>query len=375
MNHDDRLGERGQHTAGPQPAQAVALAPSLLPAFTNTTARIHRLAADERLRTLLSHSFQVVDWTVDDRNTIDRSRAALLRIRWGAHMASIIIDVSQHEGMASLTAADSDTHASVRLAIASILMTALITALDRIGINAVEVVSVDRDGISEYENKPCCAFSFRLDGQRIDAVLVDADEAWLIAFERLAEQQCAPLTQCVSEIRVPGRLQLGEKATSVAKLRSLRPGDVLLRAIPKSVAALAAGTLASINAHAVWGRYGTRQLHVPVSVSQAALTLNEDPIVSHDTHFNAPLTESIDEPVGVSELDLPLRLEIETVSLPVSQLSALRVGYVIDLPMSVGDARIRLVTYGQTIGFGELVTVGDHLGVRIIQVSHSHDSI
>jgi type III secretion protein Q len=97
--------------------------------------------------------------------------------------------------------------------------------------------------------------------------------------------------------------------------------------------------------------------------------------MSHDVQFNAPLTDSIDTPVEISQLDLPLKLEIDTVSMPVAQLSALRAGYVLELPTALPDARIRLVTYGQTIGFGELVSVGDHLGVRLVQLSHSHGSV
>ena len=97
--------------------------------------------------------------------------------------------------------------------------------------------------------------------------------------------------------------------------------------------------------------------------------------MSHDTHFSAPLTDSVDSPMEISNLDLPLKLEIDTVSLPVSQLSALRAGYVLELPTSAPEARIRLVTYGQTIGFGELVTVGDHLGVRLVQLAPSHGSV
>jgi type III secretion protein Q len=41
----------------------------------------------------------------------------------------------------------------------------------------------------------------------------------------------------------------------------------------------------------------------------------------------------------------------------------------------VADAQLRLVAHGQTIGYGELVTVGEHLGIRIIRMAHRHGPI
>ena len=77
----------------------------------------------------------------------------------------------------------------------------------------------------------------------------------------------------------------------------------------------------------------------------------------------------------VSGLGLPIRFEVDTVAMPVSQLTALRPGYVVELAVPLADARIRLSAHGQTIGFGELVTVGEHLGVRILEMTHGDDSV
>jgi type III secretion protein Q len=77
---------------------------------------------------------------------------------------------------------------------------------------------------------------------------------------------------------------------------------------------------------------------------------------------------------SIDELDLPVRFEIETVTLPLVQLSALRAGYVLELPGTLRDARVRLVSYGQLIGVGELVSVGEQLGVRVIEMFGSHDA-
>ncbi len=84
---------------------------------------------------------------------------------------------------------------------------------------------------------------------------------------------------------------------------------------------------------------------------------------------------STSEPTLVGELELPVQFEIDTVSLPIEQLSVLEPGYVIELPVAVADAQLRLVVHAQTVGYGELVAVGEHLGVRIIRMAHRHGTV
>lgn len=355
-------------------AAAVALDPARLPSLAATTARQHRLAVDERLRALLAHAFSIAGWTVGTRDVIDPARAAVVHLRWGMQTASVRIDVSQHAGLASVIEAGEPTQTNLRNAVSAILLDPLLRAFEKLGIEGVEIVSLGRAAPTPH-GAQCCAIAFRLGAQRIDATLEHMDSGWLDALEQLVAQQWTPFATHVSEIAVPGRLQIGEKTISVTTLDSLRPGDVILRALSEGVCALLRQESASVRMQIVWGRYGTRQLRATADVTHDVLTLTENPTMSHDIQFSAPLTDSVDTPVEISHLDLPLKLEIDTVSLPVAQLSALRAGYVLELPTAVPDARIRLVTYGQTIGFGELVSVGDHLGVRLVQLSQSHGSV
>jgi len=69
-----------------------------------------------------------------------------------------------------------------------------------------------------------------------------------------------------------------------------------------------------------------------------------------------------------------VQFEIDTLALPLSQVAALRRGYVIELDTPVTDARIKLVAHGQTIGHGELVSVGEHLGIRITGMAYASDT-
>ena len=77
---------------------------------------------------------------------------------------------------------------------------------------------------------------------------------------------------------------------------------------------------------------------------------------------------------AIGLLDLPVQFEIDSVALPLAQLAALRPGYVIELAAPVLDTPVRLVTHGQTVGYGEIVCVGEHLGVRITRMAYAGDS-
>jgi type III secretion protein Q len=99
---------------------------------------------------------------------------------------------------------------------------------------------------------------------------------------------------------------------------------------------------------------------------------------SHDSDAADPRSAAAEREAGaapIGELELPVQFEIDTVALPLAQVSALRPGYVIELQAPVRDARIRLVTHGQTIGYGELVALGEHLGIRILRMAHGDGSV
>lgn len=369
-------------SSGPTP---VALDFTRLPGLTRGVARMQRLAVDERLDALLTHQFGIANWRAGTRNPIDPARAASLRLRWGALNTSLLIDLSQLTDLTSVVRADQTgevdpaIEASLRAKVGGFLLGPLRQALADLGMQGVEVAGLDlaagSDTAPPAPDAECCTVSFQLGETRYDAVFDHIDDSWLDALEQLVAQRRMPFATRVSEVTVPGRLLLGEKSITLTTLDSLRPGDIILRALPAALRAFFLKQTGSVRLPVVWGHPGTRQLHALADITDHLLTLTENPTMSHDTSFSTPLADSRNTPVEIEHLDLPLKLEIDTVSLPVAQLSALRAGYVLELPTALPDARIRLVTYGQTIGFGELVTVGDHLGVRLVQMASGHGSV
>lgn len=70
-----------------------------------------------------------------------------------------------------------------------------------------------------------------------------------------------------------------------------------------------------------------------------------------------------------ADLEVPVRFEVDTVAVPLSQIESMADGYVIELAVPLASAPLRLVACGRVIATAELVAVGDHLGARITHLA------
>ena len=108
-------------------------------------------------------------------------------------------------------------------------------------------------------------------------------------------------------------------------------------------------------------------LRAPVRLNLRQMILETTPTMHHDTseHDASPSTTE------VAALELPVQLEVDQLALTLSVLSGLQPGQILELSVPVDQADIRLVVYGQTIGIGRLLAVGEHLGVQILSMSEN----
>jgi type III secretion protein Q len=162
------------------------------------------------------------------------------------------------------------------------------------------------------------------------------------------------------DFALSGTVVLGTRIIALDVLRSLAVGDVVItpwQAKPQG------GLLAKV----YWGAQSGRRLAASCRVSDAYLKIEGEPRMKDDAETGqSDLSEDKLDTLG--ELDIPVRFEVETVSVPLSDLEAIQPGYVIELTAPLEGASIRLVAFGQTIGYAELVAVGGKLGARIIKM-------
>ena len=77
--------------------------------------------------------------------------------------------------------------------------------------------------------------------------------------------------------------------------------------------------------------------------------------------------EELPPPANISEVPLTVSVEVGRVRLSAEKLLSLQPGNLIDLPTSP-DSRVELVVNGKVVGRGELLRIGDLLGVRVLEL-------
>ncbi|MCC4620086.1 type III secretion system cytoplasmic ring protein SctQ [Xanthomonas cassavae CFBP 4642] len=264
---------------------------------------------------------------------------------------SLELRIAARDGLALLLNEPDD---ALRVAIAGVLLSDELHAFAPLGLGTAEIVAFER----------CADAADRLDLGitlgRIDAIAETASPPLLAALQTavIALTAPLPLPAWLSALRATTRLRIGQRTAPAALLQSLRTGDVLLHALaPPPVCS---GEL-------LWGVPGGAVLRASVRLNLQQMILETPPAMQHDT----PEPDACSSATDVAALELPVHLEVDQLALSVSVLSGLQPGQILELSVPVDQADIRLVVYGQTIGIGRLLAVGEHLGVQILSMSET----
>jgi type III secretion system YscQ/HrcQ family protein len=166
-------------------------------------------------------------------------------------------------------------------------------------------------------------------------------------------------------LRVAGHMVLGQRQMPVARADGLRPGDLIL---PQTE--LEAG--APIRGRLLFGERQARHWGAPACLQDRTITIEGKPSMSNGSASSSGDAALHDQNVRISDIDIPISFEIETTDVTLAALESIEPGYVFELPMAAAGATVRLTVYGQVIGQGELVSVGDQLGVRVLRIGASH---
>jgi type III secretion protein Q len=166
------------------------------------------------------------------------------------------------------------------------------------------------------------------------------------------------IAEFVSNISFPVQLCAGTQTISVAELRDIRPGDVILHKEPAD-----AGPVAILS-----GRFTA-----PVTADGQTHRLTSGWSLPAKNGENSAMSQSNSNPSGsagfeqVDDLPVELVFEIGRCELPLSEIRKLGEGSVLPAAASTANA-VSILANGRLIGSGELVKIGAGVGVRVVRL-------
>lgn len=175
-------------------------------------------------------------------------------------------------------------------------------------------------------------------------------------------------------VPAPLSIRCAGPTLEAAQWNALSPGDVVIvsRGRAPEFEARSTGRAWPLTAgERGWQVTGTART---LSSQQDSSRMNEatssDDTAAEQTEApDAPETEAKAERHPAHDLPVQLAFEIGTLELNVGELAALQPGYVFDLPTQLEGRNVVVRANGRVAGHGELVAVGDTLGVRLLSWS------
>jgi type III secretion protein Q len=275
--------------------------------------------------------------------------------------SSLRVEISRcdHPALA-MAVGQPDCHGTQRLA-ATVLCAVPLELLMALGLGRWAPTGLTRVDARTATEPASGWVALRCDGRCLCLLRIGGASALLRrAIEALIDAQSPPSAH-LRAWAVPGRIVLHQQAYSVALMRTLALGDVLLmRPIPDAENGLAV--------HVRWGLASDRYLQTKAILKATHMQIQVTPGLSADENLQNVADTEHRSADSIDELTLPVRFEIETVAMALGEIASIRPGYIIELSTPITSAAIRLIACGQVVGHAELVAVGGQLGARITQM-------
>ncbi|WP_431257352.1 FliM/FliN family flagellar motor switch protein [Roseateles chitinivorans] len=206
-------------------------------------------------------------------------------------------------------------------------------------------------------------------GGAMPVALLEADPAVLARVAATAAASGVDLTP-LAPLPLRPVIRLFARAFPLSVLRGLRPGDTVLAGGQPALLRCGVGRVLRASLHIDPQEFTVHLAEPPA--------LSDDPAAYDAGQMDAPMsgasTEAPQSAGTLDELQLPVAFELDTARVSLGELASMQPGYAVELDVPLREATVRLVCHGRTLGQGQLIAIGDHLGVRITRLEFAHDA-
>ncbi|PRE46856.1 type III secretion system cytoplasmic ring protein SctQ [Burkholderia multivorans] len=363
----DRAALSAATTRATPPAAVLPLdASPALPRVSAATARglSHAYGATAAVPIALGNEAYAVRWRVDAEPAAD---AHAYRFVVGPATGTLWLDpLAETEWLGD--AADPAVPAVIRAALLADLGAPLAATLQAATRQRVELLPPAEPAPAWHASPSALRFELRrADGawRCHGALLFDGPDALAVFF---ASAPAAPpdAAALYANLPVPLAFELGRTALTAAELADVVAGDIIAiehwRAHEQDL--LCVAYVRAAPAWEITGRPAGNRLTV-----QRIREMPLEPPRTDSASAAAPDAPPADAPRSLDGLAVDLRFELPPTSMPLGELGTLQPGAVIELPHGINQSVIHLVANGMLIGTGQLIAVGQKLGVRVVTLT------
>jgi type III secretion system YscQ/HrcQ family protein len=173
-----------------------------------------------------------------------------------------------------------------------------------------------------------------------------------------------PRARLPTDLRIPWVAVVGHTTLSVDEVRALELQDIVLIDDADYTAETLGCRLAAGAGRRYVGR-GSLQLG---RLHLAELTTRENMSMKTNNSSEAPGEDTPLEEAAFGEIEVQLRFEIAQWNATLADVASLQAGTVIDVGQRIDGQSVSVWSERRCIARGQLVSVGDHLGVRLSSV-------
>jgi len=311
-----------------------------LPRMHPDIARVSRIAFDARFERLLASLSGGIALHVRRRGPPQEAMA--LEIQAGDARFQLAMDTRAWPALEVALALEDEADAC---AVASVLMAPWLNALAPL-LASPRVVRRRRSNVASAAGM-CVVVA-----PSIEVSLVRIDDATQAAMRRALARMHTDVGKSLAALQMRPRLTLLRRVLPASTLCALRPGDIVLLDGKRHATRVFTLTL---------GKGMTMQVDSTLDPDTGQSVVSGKPAIG-------PEDAGPDEAAALNELQLPVSFEVDTARISLAELANIRAGYVIQLDRPLREATVRLVCHGQTVGHGQLVAVGEQMGVRIVRM-------
>ncbi len=205
-------------------------------------------------------------------------------------------------------------------------------------------------------------FAFVLTGkdETIGCVLTANDAALAVRIGRVLDELGKTKAPIPAEFPLPVYLRRGPLVLTLGELQSLQTDDVVLfsDATEERMAALVIA----------------ERLYAPVTLTADGPQLLAAPAAIAGSNWEWTMNQNAQQPAGqtleestIDELPVALAFEVGRAAMPLGEVRQLAPGAIVPLA-DVAGASVDILANGRRIGRGEIVRIGESVGVRIVRM-------